>query len=277
MKQRNAACEEIVRIDGMVDETSDGRIGAGELRVLAAGAVLAAAASAIPFTRFVLSTLVTLFHELGHAVAGWLFGHPSLPAFDFAFGGGFTHQGPFRLSVAVAIGGAFVWGMWLFRENRGAFTAIALLFAMWLVIVVREWRREIVFAAAGHVAELVLAAIFFYRALAGVGWRSPELERPAGAFVAFFVYFNSVSFAWKLTHDSVFLDLYREGKGGALMNDLEVIALDLQINLGVQPGIEGVARLLLLFSAVPLIVALLWYLNRRLVHRVIRSLMTADA
>lgn len=261
----------------MLDEPSDGRIGPGELRVLAIGAASAALAWALPFTRFVLSTLVTLFHELGHAVAGWLLGHPSLPAFDFVFGGGFTHQGQFRPSVAVAVGAAFVWGLWLFRENRRAFTVIAVVFAIWLAIVVREWRREIVFAAAGHVTEAVFAGIFFYRALAGTGWRAPGVERPAGAFVAFFVLFHGVSFPWKLTHDAAFLDLYREGKGGALMNDLEVIALDLQINIGVQPGIEGVARLLLFLSPLPMLVALFWFLKRRRMHQMLQSLTTADA
>ena len=84
-------------------------------------------------------------------------------------------------------------------------------------------------------------------------------------------------FAWKLTHDPGFLAWYRGGKGGALMNDLEVIALDLQIWLGVQPGIEGVARALLLFSFVPFAVALVWFLQRARWHRFLRALTTADA
>jgi hypothetical protein len=259
------------------ERIADGRIGASEMKVLGFGLAAALAAYAIPFTRFVLSALVTLFHEFGHAVAGWIFGHASLPAFDLVYGGGITHYGQFRIPIAAAVGLGLLWLGWLFRENRVSLTIVAIVFALWLFVVTREWRREIVMASAGHLSESILAGILFYKALAGVGWRAPEFERPLGAFVAFFVQIHSMAFAWKLTHDAGFLDWYRQGKGGALMNDLEVIALDLQIWLGLSPGIEGVAKGLLLFSVVPFVVALVWYFERARWHRVLRALRTAHA
>ncbi len=91
------------------------------------------------------------------------------------------------------------------------------------------------------------------KALTGRGWRNPAVERPLGAFVAFFVQIHSMHFAWKLVNDPAFLAWYREGKGGAVMNDLEVVALDLQIWLGLAPQIEGVAKALMVFSVVPLL------------------------
>lgn len=259
------------------ERVADGRIGATEWKVLGFGLAAAIAVYAIPFTRFVFSAIVTLFHELGHAVAGWLMGYASLPAFDLVYGGGITHHGPFRLSIAIAVGGVFVYLGYVFRENKKTVALIGVLFAVWLLFVTREWRRELVFASAGHLSEFILAGIMFYKALAGVGWRSPEFERPLGAFVAFFVQIHSTLFAWRLLHDSAFLDWYRQGKGGALMNDLEVVALDLQIWLGWSPGIEGVTKMLLVFSVMPTVVALIWYFERSRWHRVLRALRTADA
>lgn len=258
------------------ERVADGRIGATEWKVLGFGLAAAILAYAFPLTRFILSALVTLFHEFGHAVVGWLMGYPSIPAFDFVYGGGLTHHGTFHLSIAVAIALGFGWLAWLFRENKKSVAIIGAVFLVWLLFVSKEWHREIAFASAGHLAEFVLAGILFYKALAGVGWRSPEFERPLGAFVAFFVQIHAMLFAWRLMHDPAFVAWYREGKGGALMNDLEVVALDLQIWLRMTPQIEDVARWLFLFSFVPIVVGLVWYFQRARWHRVLRALRTVE-
>ena len=259
------------------ERIGDGSIGKSELKIMGYGLLAAIAIYAIPFTRFVFSAIVTLFHELGHAVAGWLFGHASIPAFDFVYGGGLTHYGVFRVSIAVAIALGFGYLAWLFRENKKSVAIVGVLFLVWLFLVTAQWRRELVMSSAGHLAEFILAGILFYKSLAGVGWRAPDFERPIGAFVAFFVQIHSTLFAWRLIRDPQFVDWYRQGKGGALMNDLENVALELQIRLGVQPGIEGVAKMLLVFSVLPTVIALVWYLQRARWHRVLRALRTADA
>ena len=256
-----------------IDFVEDGHIGRSELTILGVGLAAAIVANLVPFVRFVFSALVTLFHELGHAVAGWLLGYPSLPAFDFVYGGGFTHQGEFRLSIAVLIAAAFAWSIRLFRRNGRSVIAIGALFLLWLVFVSSEWRRELVVASAGHAFEFILAGVLLYQALSGVGWKIPEIERPLGAFAAFFVQIHSMRFAMNLRSDPDFLAWYREGKGGALMNDLEVVALDLKIYLGLDASIEGVAGWLLVFSFVPIVVAIGWYLRRSRWHQLVRSLL----
>lgn len=259
------------------ERVSDGRVGPRELKLLAFGLGAAILAYVFPLTRYLLSVVVTLFHELGHAVAGWLFGYPSIPAFDLMYGGGLTHYGEFKLSIAVGIACGFGYLGWLFRQNRKSVALVVAAFAAWLLIVISPWRRELVMAGAGHLAEFILAAILFYKALAGVGWRNPTFERPLGAFVAFFVQIHSTLFAWRLRHDAEFLAWYRRGKGDALMNDLESIALDIQIRYGFAPQVEGVAKWLLVFSVLPTVVALVWYFERARWHRVLRALRTADA
>src|SRR5919204_1068694 len=42
-----------------------------ELKILGVGLTAAVVVYAIPFTRFVFSAIITLFHEFGHAVVGW--------------------------------------------------------------------------------------------------------------------------------------------------------------------------------------------------------------
>jgi hypothetical protein len=259
------------------DEVADGRIGPAELKTLGIGLVAAIVVNAIPFLRFVFSALITLFHEFGHAVMGWLLGMPAIPAFDLVYGGGITTHAQFQIALALLIAGGFGYLMWLFRQNRTTMLLIGALFLVWLFFVSAEWRRGLAFGIAGHLSEFILAGILFYQALSGVGWRIPELERPLGAFVAFFVQINSMLFAWRLMHDRDFLEWYREGKGGMLMNDLESVALDLHIHTPFNPGIIGVARLLLIFSFVPIAVALIWYFQRARWHRVLRALRTADA
>ncbi|HVT01834.1 MAG TPA: zinc ribbon domain-containing protein [Thermoanaerobaculia bacterium] len=256
---------------------ADGRIGPHEMKILVSGLIAAAIIYALPLTRFMISALVTLFHEFGHAVVGWLLGCPSIPAFDFVYGGGFTNLGEFRPLLAVGIAGVFGYAAWLFRENRTTVALIAAIFTVWLIFVSAEWRRELAIAAAGHASEFILAGILFYQALSGVGWKNPDLERPFGAFAAFFVQIHSMGFAWRLAHDPDFLAVYLEGKGGALMNDLEVVALDLNIYLGWNPGVVGVAKLLFFFSLLPITIALIWYFQRARWHRVMRALRTADA
>ena len=259
------------------EPVANGTVTKRELTILGSGLAAAIVIYALPFTRFIFSAMVTLFHEFGHAVAGWLLGYFSLPAFDLVYGGGITHMGEFNLPIAIAAGCVFAWLGWVFRQNRKSLALIAVLFFGWLFIVTGEWRRELVIASAGHAAEFILAGILFYQALSGTGWKNPDVERPVGAFVAFFVQIHSTLFAWRLLHDPDFVAWYREGKGGMLMNDLEQIALDLQIHLGIAPGLEGVTRLLLLFSLVPFVVALVWYFQRARWHRVLRSLRTVDA
>ncbi|MCP5050706.1 MAG: hypothetical protein GY940_26320, partial [bacterium] len=62
-------------------------------KAMGIGAVITAVILYFPFLSFVFRYMITLVHEIGHAVFGWFFGYPSVPAFDFAYGGGITmHQ-----------------------------------------------------------------------------------------------------------------------------------------------------------------------------------------
>src|SRR4051812_44688730 len=50
-------------------------------RALGIGFCIALGISALPFTAILFHPLVTIIHELGHAITAWSFGYPALPAF----------------------------------------------------------------------------------------------------------------------------------------------------------------------------------------------------
>ncbi len=230
-------------------------MGGREWKILAFGFIGALVAHSTWLTSAPFEALKTLFHELGHAVVAWLLGHPSIPAFDLMFGGGITHYGEFHPSIAIAVAAGMGYLAWRLRQNTLAVSVIAAVFLIWLIVVTKEWRRETVMASAGVVFELLLAATFMYMTIANVGWRIPEVERPLGALIAFFVQFDSWIFALRLMRDEDFLAWYQQGKGGALMNDLEVVALNLKIYLGINATIRGMAELLFVFSFLPMTLA----------------------
>jgi hypothetical protein len=128
----------------------------------------------------------------------------------------------------------------------------------------------------GHLGEVILASVLLAMALAGVGWRIPEIERPLGAFAAFFVQLQTLGFAWRLRHDAAFLAEYVAGKGGAMMNDLEVIALDVKIWTGVSMDIQEVAGWLLFLALVVPMAAILLYVFRLRVHDAWHALLELE-
>ena len=55
---------------------------------LIAGFAIGLLAFYFQFTHFIFSYLTILIHELGHSFFGWIYGYPSIPSFDFTYGGG---------------------------------------------------------------------------------------------------------------------------------------------------------------------------------------------
>ena len=252
-------------------------IGAQELKIVAIGLVLAIIATAVPIIRFLISPLQIIIHELGHAIAGWLFGYPSIPSFDFVYGGGITPHGAHQIAIALLVAGGFAYLGYVFRGNRRAVILIGACFLVWLFFEMSVWRREMLMSAAGHMNECVFAGIFLYMALANIGWRMPAVERPLGAFLAFFIEINMIRFCLALMHDQDFLETYRQGKGGMLMHDVDAISSDLIIHTRWHPSIQTLAFLLMLFSFSTLAVAVLLYLRRGDVQRVVTSLYVVQA
>ncbi|MGQ9896622.1 MAG: hypothetical protein ACUVR8_03535 [Acidobacteriota bacterium] len=189
------------------------------------GAALAAAVVFLPFfafPSFLLHPLVTLIHELGHTLAGWLYGYPSIPAFDFVYGGGVTlHQDRQWLLTGLWLA-AFTWLLYYFRSNPGTLLVLGGLAGAYVITAATTWHEAIVIAM-GHGGELLFATVFLYRAWSGTSLVH-QVERPIYGFAGFYIQFYDLHFAFNLlTSQAARLD-YEEAKGGGHWMDFSRLA-----------------------------------------------------
>lgn len=205
------------------------------------GLVMAAGLTWFPFLKFILSPLITLFHELGHTAVLWLFGYSAIPAFDFAHGGGVTMSDLERSSLIVWawVLGFVILGWWQ-RERKGVLIALAVV-AVLYVYMYNSTRETLAITLGGHAGEVAFGALFLYRGLTGWGCKM-EAERPLYAFLGFMSFFAGLQLGFSLMgSNSMERYWYLQGKGG-IDNDLVTGAQILSMKL------EGVARLLILFE-----------------------------
>lgn len=190
---------------------------------LSVGCLIAIIVSVIPFLRFVFTYLLVLIHEFGHALFFWLFGYPSVPAFDFTYGGGVAvHQGrqPF-LAAAVFCGILFI--TWYVRKYRRLAAVLGGFGILYLVLAVTPVHDAIILFM-GHGTEILFAGLCLYRALSGTGLKVPA-ERPLYGFCGWFILFQNFIFAVKLINDRGFRHFYEnEAKGGGHWMDFSQLA-----------------------------------------------------
>ncbi len=176
----------------------------------------------IPFLTYVFNYMLILVHELGHAVFGWLFGYPSVPAFDFMYGGGLTSHQDRKMIIIVIVylllAGLFV----LFRRNRLTLINLTILIVLYTLFVFTP-AHQLIILFMGHGSELIFAALFLYRALSGSAILVPA-ERPLYAFLGFFILFMDMRFAHRLMTSPQFRAEYGAAKGGGHWMDFSRIA-----------------------------------------------------
>jgi len=200
-------------------------LSAANRRAVAIGAGLGLLLFVIPITRFLLSPLLVIIHELGHATAGWLFGYPSIPAFDFEYGGGATSIGETQYTIIVGfVTAALLHFAWRRRRFKMDVAWILALTGLYLFTAFTDW-KDVVVLAAGHGSELVFATVFLYRALSGDAVLQMD-ERPAYAMVGVFAVLNDLSFGWYLITSDLARYQYGEAKGGGHVMDFSQIAED---------------------------------------------------
>lgn len=235
-------------------------------RALAIGAGLAAASFALPFVGVLVGMFVVLAHEMGHAVAGWLFAKPSIPAFDFVYGGGVTAHLDRSLPLLLAIYGGFAFLAWVFRHNRTSLALAAGLAGFHALLVVTGGDRAFI-TAMGHGGELLIAALFLHRAISGRGCKL-EAERPLYAWIAFHIVLHDVRFAWGLMTSDLARELYGEAKGGGHWMDFDVLARQV-----LHVPLEAVAAAFLAACLVAPLVPLLGHWQRPRVERAMGRLL----
>ncbi|HUT32595.1 MAG TPA: hypothetical protein VNE39_03860 [Planctomycetota bacterium] len=218
--------------------------------MLGIGAALAVVCLAEPHLRWVLSYLTTLIHELGHVVVGWLFGYPSLPAFDFTYGGGITTyetRSALLLGfVYLCLGGLAA----LYWRNRLTLVVLGAAIGL-LALCAHTHAHQAIILFMGHGMELALAGVFLYRAM-GSAAILHAAERPVYAACGFFIVFSDAAFAWRLWANPLARRLYEDAKGGGHWMDFSQLA-----DHYFRVSLPTVAFIFLLCCALPLVLSLL--------------------
>lgn len=238
------------------ESVEDERSGRRAVISMLIGAALAFWTLHSPFLYMLSNMIKTLVHEFGHALAGWSFGVPSIPAFDFTYGGGVTlHQDPSSL-VLLLIYAGFAALIILYRRNPVSLMIIVLIAAAHALSIFIGLDEPITIAM-GHGFELLFAGIFFYRALSGFACVH-DAERPLYGFLGFLITFDNMRFAHRLIHSHEHRWLYENAKGGGHWMDFDRLAREfLEVDLSV------VAHSFMVASAVPLIFSVALYCTRQ--------------
>jgi hypothetical protein len=239
-------------------------IDAAGWRALGIGGTLAVASQVAPLLGVLVGMFVVLTHELGHAAAGWLFGRPSVPAFDFVYGGGVTLSLDPSKALLFGIYALFAGAAWVFRHNRTSLRLVLGLAAAHALLVATGG-DHVAITALGHGGELFLAAFFLHRALSGRGCKL-EAERPLYAWIGLHIVLHDVQFGWRLMTSAVARAEYGGAKGGGHWMDFDVLSQIFHVPL------EGVAASFLAACLATPLVPLLGHLHRPRVERILGRL-----
>jgi hypothetical protein len=190
--------------------------------IMALGLATAGLAFVIGFVKHIFSTFMVLVHEMGHTIFGWIFGYPSLPAFDLVYGGGITLRTQRSTLLVIVIYALLGLAVFSRRRNISAVVLLGGLGVLHAILAFTSMHR-VVILFMGHGTELAIASIFIYRALSGAAV-SDAVERPLYAAIGFFIVFADTAFAYRLMTSSYHRSAYEGAKGGGHWMDFSRIA-----------------------------------------------------
>jgi hypothetical protein len=237
--------------------------------VLASGPVFALIIMCIPLLNHIFMTFTTLVHEMGHTFIGWIFGYPALPAFDLRYGGGVTATMPRSVLLLVVFYAVMIFLVYTYRKNRSALMFLLIFLAIHIFLSATVL-HNVLFLMMGHGMELVIAAIFFYRALSGAAVLHAA-ERPLYCIISWFIVFSDLRFAYRLVTNAHMRRMYEEAKGGGHWMDFSRVAEDY-----LHTDLKVVAIFFFVATLSPLVVGFLAfryqeYLRRVVVHMSLRD------
>ncbi|MDQ7784526.1 MAG: hypothetical protein RDU20_16695 [Desulfomonilaceae bacterium] len=237
--------------------------------VLGSGLVITMVVMMFPLLNHIFMTLVILVHEMGHTLTGWVFAYPSVPAFDLHYGGGITLHTQRSVVLLILIYSGLAFMIFTYRRNASTLVLLTVVSIVHLLLSLTYF-HEVVILFMGHGTELIIAAIFFYRALSGAAVVH-SVERPLYCAIALFIVFSDIRFAFKLmTSHSARLE-YEQAKGGGHWMDFSRIAEDF---LGVD--LTSVALFFFLCCFFPLVLGFLTFRYQDHIRHGIHRLWTRD-
>jgi hypothetical protein len=218
---------------------------------------------------WILQTFKTLVHEMGHAIFGWVFGYPSLPAFDFLWGGGMTLHFDRNTGMLILVYVGLATLIYMYRKNTSTVIFLVVVTLFHAIFSYTDI-NSVIILFMGHGTELIIGGLFIYRSLSGRSIIHPW-ERPLYAVIGFFVVFYDIAFGFNLLRDAGFREEYLEGKGGVCDNDFIRIARD---HLHVK--MNSVVYFFLFFSVITPILSFLAFRYEEYIHSVIAALWARE-
>jgi hypothetical protein len=189
---------------------------------IAIGGSIAITVLSMPWLSFLFTPLVVLVHELGHSITGWLFGYPSIPAFDFVYGGGVTINTGRQTALLALSYVIFLGLIYYCRKNRLTLSVLSGGLLIYSICALTRLHEALILFM-GHGLELVIAGIFIYRGLSGSSIIR-AVERPLYAFVGIFIVLHDLQFSYRLMTSANYRIEYGEAKGGGDWMDFSRIA-----------------------------------------------------
>jgi hypothetical protein len=240
-----------------------------EWTMLLVGPGVALLCFAIFWFWWTLQTFKTLVHEMGHAIFGWVFGYPSLPAFDFLWGGGMTLHFDRNTGMLLLVYVGLASLVYLYRKNTSTVIFLVVVIFFHALFSYTDI-NSVIILFMGHGTELIIGGWFIYRSLSGRSIIHPW-ERPLYAVIGFFVVFYDIAFGFNLIRDAGFREEYLEGKGGVCDNDFIRIARD---HLHVK--MNSVVYFFLFCSVITPIASFLAFRYEEYIHSVIAALWVRE-
>ncbi|MDB2682841.1 hypothetical protein N9Z27_01145 [Alphaproteobacteria bacterium] len=168
----------------------------------------------------------TFFHEIGHTVAAWFYGFPTLPMFDFQHGGGMAvwHNGGYDLIVILAaVYAAMACGMYYFRDVPLIRNSLIVLFILNIATVWSETIKFNIIDFMGPAAECLIGGFLVFRAVFNLAPRG-ALERFLNALIGFGMLIAVFIESWALLDNGVYRAVYYQQKGREGWGDFDKIA-----------------------------------------------------
>ena len=181
-----------------------------------------------PMVQFMGWFLASLFHEFGHASAGWFMGFPSVPAISLSGHAAAVH-GEAMLIVRVASFAAAVGVLrWLWTDARFIIATCAL--AAFYSGLIFTPLGEILFLTSGHLGELAAGGLCLWRALSDDACHH-KAERLAYAMLGWFLCGRNIVLGFSLAFSAGARADYGSNGSFGLVNDYIRLA---QEQLGVE-------------------------------------------
>jgi len=170
-----------------------------------------------------LSAFLTFFHEIGHTIAGWFYGVPTIPMFDFKHGGGWAWQVSGQNYVLLFCVWAGLGYLWLLAREYPWLQKIIIGIFLFNIATAFNNFHLATMSFLGPAFEGLIGGFFLIRAFFDLAPRGAS-ERFMNAFLGFAFPLNSLINGYSLLTVPSARERYFNQKDGQGAGDFDQIA-----------------------------------------------------